>query len=74
MEYDDVNMSSAPDYEQRRKVLDGEDVRESMQGMIAEVVGNTLETIAGERGASGELLRPWEKLFCAGGEIRYSTT
>jgi preprotein translocase subunit SecA len=74
LEYDDVmNVQRNLIYEQRRKVLDGEDVRESMQGMIAEVVGNTIGNQSPENEAHlEELLAPLEKLFLRRGEIRYS--
>ena len=76
LEYDDVmNVQRGIIYEQRRKVLDGEDIRDSIRGMIEEDVRG--EVIEGLHGAAypeseeqlEELLEPFYKLFLVKGQI-----
>ena len=51
LEYDDVmNTQREVIYEQRRKVLDGEDVHAAVENMLTGVVSNTLAGHAGEQG------------------------
>ncbi len=76
LEYDDVmNVQRNIIYEQRRKVLDGEDIREAVQGMIDETVRSE---VAGTLGAVGHpeseeqleaVLEPFYQLFLRKGQI-----
>jgi len=76
LEYDDVmNVQRGIIYEQRRKVLDGEDIRESIRGMIEEDIRS--EVTDGLRGMPypdseeqlEEILEPFYKLFLVRGQI-----
>ena len=76
LEYDDVmNVQRGLIYEQRRKVLDGEDVRESIRGMIEETVRSTVvDGLGGMHCPENEehletILDPFYKLFLARGQI-----
>ena len=76
LEYDDVmNVQRNIIYEQRRKVLDGEDISSSVKGMISEVVQTGVtDGLHGMRfpetvSQLEELLAPFEKLFLPHGEI-----
>ncbi|MDO4749220.1 MAG: preprotein translocase subunit SecA [Eubacteriales bacterium] len=74
LEYDDVmNVQRNLIYEQRRKVLDGEDVRTSVMGMVSEVIGSV---VGNEMPASAaeleERLAPLEKLFLRRGDVSWS--
>ncbi len=76
LEYDDVmNVQRNIIYEQRRKVLDGEDVQESIRGMIEEVVrGTVMDGLGGMHCPENEehletVLEPFYKLFLARGQI-----
>lgn len=51
LEYDDVmNTQREVIYEQRRKVLDGEDLRDTIRNMIAQVVGGAVSDELGQTG------------------------
>ncbi|MEL4106437.1 preprotein translocase subunit SecA [Oscillospiraceae bacterium WX1] len=70
LEYDDVmNTQRTLIYEQRRKVLDGEDIKANLQGMIGEVIDAALAGSFGEHGSLSdqaeldELVKPYEQLF-----------
>ena len=70
LEYDDVmNTQRNLIYEQRRKVLDGEDIKPYIQSMINDVVTKTVasEFSSGGRLTAGEeldeVIAPFEKLF-----------
>lgn len=77
LEYDDVmNIQRNIIYEQRRKVLDGEDLQSAVHGMIEEYISSRVM-----QGLSGhdyfddmtqfeEVVAPFEGLFIAKGEIR----
>ena len=76
LEYDDVmNVQRGIIYEQRRKVLDGEDIRESIRGMIEEDVrGEVMEGLHGMPYPESpeqleEILEPFYKLFLVKGQI-----
>ncbi len=76
LEYDDVmNVQRGLIYEQRRKVLDGEDVQESIRGMIEEVVrGGVISGLEGRHYPESEaqleaILEPFYKLFLTKGQI-----
>jgi len=77
LEYDDVmNTQRKLIYDQRRKVLDGEDIQQNIQSMISEVIENTVGTGFGEhdriadRAALAEVIKPLEGLFLSKGEIK----
>jgi preprotein translocase subunit SecA len=74
LEYDDVmNVQRNLIYEQRRKVLDGEDVHASILGMIDDVIRSNVGGQNPENQAHlEELLAPFEKLFLRRGEIRWT--
>ena len=76
LEYDDVmNVQRGIIYEQRRKVLDGEDIRDYIHSMIEESIRGTVTD--GLQGASHpesaeqleEILEPFYKLFLVKGQI-----
>ncbi|UOO37593.1 preprotein translocase subunit SecA [Oscillospiraceae bacterium CM] len=76
LEYDDVmNTQRTLIYEQRRKVLDGEDIKANLQGMIGEVIDATLAGSFGEHGSLSdqaeldELVKPYEQLFLNKGDL-----
>ena len=77
LEYDDVmNKQRTLIYDQRRKVLDGEDITQNIQSMISEMVDsavgagfNELERI-NDPARLAEVLSPLEKLFLRKGEVR----
>ena len=74
LEYDDVmNVQRNVIYEQRRKVLDGEDIQENIRRMLEETVREgVLSGVAGElqdRSQLEETLAPFEKLFLKKGDI-----
>ena len=76
LEYDDVmNKQREIIYGERRKVLDGEDLREQILNMIREFVrGNILSGLNGAPVESqeqlDEVLKPFEKLFLPKGLLR----
>ena len=76
LEYDDVmNVQREVIYAQRQKVLDGEDLRESIRGMLQNVVGTTVTTALAETGGvvtedSLRLLSSlFEGIYCARGTL-----
>ncbi len=76
LEYDDVmNVQRGIIYEQRRKVLDGEDIRDSIRGMIEETIRTDVADGLGgmPHPESAEqleaILEPFYKLFLAKGQI-----
>ncbi|MBQ7736894.1 MAG: preprotein translocase subunit SecA [Oscillospiraceae bacterium] len=71
LEFDDVmNVQRNLIYEQRRKVLDGEDIRENIHGMILEYIAETLGNMPPENEAEfHERLTPLYRLFVRPGEI-----
>ena len=76
LEFDDVmNKQRELIYGERRKVLDGEDLKEQILGMVDEFVAGTLNTELGGSlpGSQDELdkaLLPFEKLFYRRGSVR----
>ena len=76
LEYDDVmNQQRGIIYGERRKVLDGEDLREQILGMIEEFVRSTVtDGLNGSPCESQEqlddALQPFEKLFLRRGALR----
>jgi preprotein translocase subunit SecA len=76
LEYDDVmNVQRGIIYEQRRKVLDGEDIQESVQGMLKEFIQGEVSDGLGHLGYPEseeqleEILEPFYKLFLTKGQI-----
>jgi len=77
LEYDDVmNTQRALIYDQRRKVLDGDDIRQNIQSMISETIEAAVGTGFGEheritgQDQLSEIVAPFEKVFLRKGEIR----
>ncbi len=73
LEYDDVmNVQRKLIYEQRYKVLNGEDVQESVRGMIREFITDNVGTADPETPeALEEILTPFYPLFLRRGAIEY---
>ena len=73
LEYDDVmNVQRKLIYEQRYKVLDGEDIQQSIAGMIHDFIYDSVGSVDPESPDSlAEMLAPFEKLFLARGRISY---
>jgi len=73
LEYDDVmNVQRKLIYEQRYKVLDGEDIKQSIAGMIRDFISDNVGNIDPESPeALAETLVPFEKLFLARGRIQF---
>ena len=77
LEYDDVmNKQRTIVYNQRRQVLDGEDIAGNIQAMITETVESAIgagfrekEHIS-DRSALSEILQPLEALFLRRGEVK----
>ena len=75
LEYDDVmNQQRNIIYDERRKVLDGEDLREHINGMIREfITGTVSDSLHGGSVENAEhlaeTLAPFEKLFLRRGEL-----
>ncbi len=75
LEYDDVmNTQRNIIYDERRKVLDGEDIRESIDKMISEFISSTVnDALAGGTAENqehlNEVIAPFEKYFLKRGEI-----
>ena len=78
LEYDDVmNVQRNVIYEERRKVLDGEDLQPSIRKMIEEFVSSTIaDGLGGEEHPDikkiAETLAPFTRLFLRPGDIRLS--
>ncbi|MCL2426265.1 MAG: preprotein translocase subunit SecA [Oscillospiraceae bacterium] len=77
LEYDDVmNTQRTIVYNQRRKVLDGEDITENIQTMIEETIEASIDTgfqsltVIKEKSDLSEILAPFETLFLEKGEIK----
>ena len=76
LEYDDVmNQQRGIIYDERRKVLDGADLREQIMGMVHDFIRTTVNDGLGGTGAESQAqlddaLQPFEKLFLRRGELR----
>ena len=77
LEYDDVmNQQRTLIYGQRRKVLDGEDIRQNIQTMISEVIEAAVDSafsgteVIGDHTQLAEALLPFESLFLRKGEVK----
>ena len=73
LEFDDVmNVQRNLIYEQRRKVLDGEDIRENIQGMVRELISETVGHMPPENEEDlTDRLAPLTRLFLRPGQIVY---
>ena len=73
LEFDNVmNVQRNLIYEQRRKVLDGEDIRENIQGMVRDTIAETVGNIPPENADDlAERIAPLTRLFVRPGEIVY---
>ena len=75
LEYDDVmNQQRGIIYGERRKVLDGADLREQILGMVHDFIRSTVTDGLGGTGAESQqqlddALQPFEKLFLRRGEL-----
>jgi preprotein translocase subunit SecA len=70
LEYDDVmNTQRTLIYAQRRKVLDGEDIKANIQGMTSDVIDSAISAAVGEhediteQSVLEEIVKPFEQLF-----------
>ena len=76
LEYDDVmNLQRKVIYEQRQKVLDGDDLEQSIQGMIRSMIERAVVgQPCGENGLTAEdweaAVKPFRGLFLRGDELR----
>ena len=76
LEFDDVmNQQRNLIYDQRRKVLDGEDLSDSVSGMIVDYVSSTIKDGMGglpieSQSQLTEILKPFEQLFLRRGDIQ----
>lgn len=76
LEYDDVmNVQRNTIYEQRRRVLDGENIKDYVQSMISDVVGSTVtaalhgNNYVDSREQLDEIIAPFEAMFLKKGDI-----
>ncbi len=78
LEFDDVmNQQRNIIYGERRKVLDGEDLRGQIMGMVREYIATTVTDGLAGTGAESQqqldaALQPFEKLFLRPGAVRFS--
>ena len=78
LEYDDVmNQQREIIYGERRKVLDGEDIRTQIMSMIAEYISSTVNdalsgTACEDQGQLDDALQPFERLFMPRGTFKLS--
>ena len=73
LEFDDVmNVQRNLIYAERRKVLDGENIRENIRGMISETVADAVGNVPPENAADlSERLKPLEALFLRPGQVTW---
>ena len=73
LEYDDVmNQQRTLIYEQRYKVLDGENIKSNVQGMIKDFIRDAVGTVKPESQEQlDEMTAPFEQLFMCRGAIKY---
>ncbi len=78
LDYDDVmNRQRELIYDQRRKVLDGEDLKSSIQAMVRDSIRRSVSRVAGEHNyldswQAEEIRKSWEKIFLQPGELSYT--
>ncbi|MBQ7255613.1 MAG: preprotein translocase subunit SecA [Oscillospiraceae bacterium] len=74
LEYDDVmNTQRQVVYEQRRKVLDGEDLQASIQSMLRSVVSMNVQSVLGQGGSVQQALAQFEGLYFSKGAVSADT-
>ena len=74
LEYDDVmNTQRQVVYEQRRKVLDGEDLQASIQSMLRSVVSMNVQSVLGQGGSVQQALAQFEGLYFPKGAVSADT-
>ena len=64
-------------YDQRRKVLDGENLKSSIQAMIRDSVARSVQSVVGEHNyldtwQAEEIVKRWEKVFLQPGEMTFT--
>ncbi len=72
LEYDDVmNVQRNIIYEQRMRVLNGEDIHSYVEGMLRDIINSTVQSIQdlNDEAELNEALKPFELLFLHRGEI-----
>ena len=76
LEFDDVmNVQRNLIYEERRKVLDGENVRENIRGMIRDTISGAVGNTPPENGEDlDERLKPLYRLFVPKGTIQFDAS
>ena len=78
LDYDDVmNRQREIIYDQRRKVLDGENLKSSIQAMIRDSVARSVQSMLGEHNyldtwQAEEIVKRWEKVFLQPGEMTFT--
>ena len=78
LDYDDVmNRQREIIYGQRRKVLDGENLKSSIQAMIRDSVARSVQSVVGEHNyldtwQAEEIVKRWEKVFLQPGEMTFT--
>ena len=78
LDYDDVmNRQREIIYDQRRKVLDGENLKSSIQAMIRDSVARSVQSVVGEHNyldtwQAEEIVKRWEKVFLQPGEMTFT--
>ena len=78
LDYDDVmNRQREIIYDQRRKVLDGENLKSSIQAMIRDSVARSVQSMVGEHNyldtwQAEEIVKRWEKVFLQPGEMTFT--
>ncbi|MBQ7566898.1 MAG: preprotein translocase subunit SecA [Oscillospiraceae bacterium] len=74
LEYDDVmNTQRNVVYEQRRKVLDGEDLQESIHAMLTGVIQMNVQSALAQGGGTPAVLRQFEGLYFPKGALPADT-
>ena len=78
LDYDNVmNRQRELIYDQRRKVLDGEELKSSILSMIDDSITRSVKRVAGEHNyldtwQAEEIVKVWEKVFIMPGELHYT--
>lgn len=78
LDYDDVmNRQREIIYDQRRKVLDGENLKSSILSMIEDSVARSVKSVSGEHNyldtwQAEEIVKHWEKVFLQPGELTFT--
>ncbi|WP_458863362.1 preprotein translocase subunit SecA [Acidaminobacterium chupaoyuni] len=78
LDYDDVmNQQREVIYAQRRKVLDGDNLKDSIVAMVHGSIERSVKNVTGEHNfidppQAEEILKRWEKIFIAPGEVSFT--